>query len=389
MKGKKPISKALLALTASALNIPGMMPAAHAQPTQAGDAFPTRTADEMLLDYRYSAYREGDIPASKTNAQSGQRFDVDTHEFRVTAPLGSATDLTGDVTYEAMSGATIKDDRQALQLRADHRFAALTGSLVVGYSTERDYHTANIGLEGSRDFNDRLTTVSGGIGYANDRLDPTEGQSARFPTRITHASRYEANAFVGVSQVLTASTVVQTSFDYTTENGYLSDPYKLAYVDGNLLQDARPHNRREWAWTTRLRQDVAAANAAVHLDYRFFGDEWNIVSHTVDLAWYQSLPDRWALVPRARWYSQSQASYYAPYYNATRSDGFYSSDYRLSPYGSLSLSVGAYKQLATWNISLRYEHYSSGAGYSVRSVDVENPGLVKFQVFSVGLAKTF
>jgi hypothetical protein len=182
---------------------------------------------------------------------------------------------------------------------------------------------------------------------------------------------------------------METRLDYTIENGYLSDPYKQAYVAGSLLPDSRPGDRRAWAWTTRLLQSVAPLHGAVHLDYRYYGDQWNINSHTVDLAWYQELPDRWGVVPRVRWYSQSQAGWYAPYYSATRVDRLYSSDYRLSPYGALSTSVSAYKKLAGWDFSLRYENYRSGAGYSVRSVELENPGLVNFQVFSVAVDKVF
>ncbi|MDR3416401.1 MAG: DUF3570 domain-containing protein [Nevskia sp.] len=408
MSNKKPVNGALLALTASALAIPGMSAPAHAQ-SSAPDAMPEQN-DKLLLDYRYSGYREGDIPASKTaNGQSSHRYDVDSNQFRTAAQLDGKTDLTADVTIETMSGASpwfvlpgvngkplqvmsgasIHDFRQGIQLRTNRRFEPVTASLLAGYSHERDYSSANGGMEGSWDFNDKLTTLSGGAGYTGDQVNPTEGQSSRFPTRIKHATAYEINSFVGVSQVLTRETEVQTSLSYTYQNGYLSDPYKLVYVGGITAADNRPANRHKLAWTTRLRQDVPLLDASVHLDYRYFRDDWGVVAHTVDLAWYQTLPDSWAVVPRLRWYSQSQANFYQPYYNAARGDGYYSSDYRLSPFGSLSESLAVYKRLGSWNLSLRYEHYDSGAGYSLRSVDVEAPGLVRFQVFSAGIAKTF
>jgi len=402
-----PLNNALLALTASALAIPGL--SAQAQGL-AGDAMPPAQHDNTLLDFRSSYYDEGHISGGKTsNGQSSERYDVESQQFRAATRLGPQADLTADVTVETMSGASpwfiipnskgapvqvmsgasIHDFRQALQLRANRRFGAVTGSVIGGFSNERDYRGANGGLEGSWDLNNKLTTLSGGAGYTRDEIDPTEGQSARFPTRIAHANNYEVNGYAGLAQVLGGETVLQSSVSFTYQNGYLSDPYKLVYVAGNTVNDSRPGNRRELAWVTRLRQNVVALDAVVHLDYRYYHDDWGITAHTAELAWYQTLPQSWALVPRVRWYSQSAADFYQPYYNAAQNNGLYSSDYRLSPFGALSESFSVYKRFGSWNLSLRYEHYSSGSAYSIRSIEVENPALVNFQVFSAGIAKTF
>jgi len=406
MPPHKPLNPALLALTASALAIPGM---AQAQDLN-NDPMPASQRDSTLLDYRFSAYREGNISGGKTSSgQSSQRYDVDSHQFRLASKLGARADVSADVTVETMSGASpwfvlpaaggrpvqvmsgasIHDFRQAIQLRGNQRFGDVTGSLVGGYSHERDYVGANGGLEGSWDLNNRLTTLSAGAGYTGNTLNPTEGGSARFPTRISHANNHEYSGFAGIAQVLGEETVIQTSVGYTVQNGYLSDPYKLAYVAGNTVNDARPGNRRKLAWNTRLRQNIPLLGASVHLDYRYYHDDWGITAHTAEAAWYQTLPAGWAVVPRVRWYTQSQADFYQPYYNFQMSNSLYSSDYRLSPFGALSESLGVYKKLGSWNLSLRYEHYDSGSAYSVRHIEVENPGLVRFQVFSVGILKTF
>ena len=405
-KNPQQLNHALLALTASALAIPGM---AQAQ-DPGSDPMPVSQRDTTLLDYRFSAYREGNIPGSKTSSgQASERYDVDSHQFRIASKLSPRADVSADLTIETMSGASpwfvlpdakgrpvqvmsgasIHDFRQAIQLRGNERFGSLTGSLVGGFSNERDYRGANGGLEGSWDLNNKLTTLSAGAGYTRNVLDPTEGESQRFPTRIAHAHNYEGSGFAGVSQVLGGETVLQTSVGFTYQNGYLSDPYKLAYVAGNTVNDARPGNRRKLAWNTRLRQNIPALDATVHVDYRYYHDDWGITSHTAEVAWYQTLPASWALVPRVRWYTQSQADFYQPYYNFQMNNGLYSSDYRLSPFGALSESLGIYKKLGSWNLSFRYEHYSSGSAYSVRHIEVENPGLVKFQVFSAGIVKTF
>ena len=416
----KPVNNALLALTASALAIPGLSAPARAQeqnpPEQSpgfnGEALPQQR-DNTLLDYRFSHYREGDISGSKTaSGQGSRRYDVDSHQFHAALQLNPRTDLSADAAVEimsgaspwfilpdangkpleVMSGASIHDFRQALQLQGNHRFGeALTGGLLAGYSHERDYQSSNGGAEGSWDFNRKLTTLSGGLGYTYDQLNPTEGASSRFPNRIKSANAAEYSAHLGISQVLTGETVLGTSLGYTLQHGYLSDPYKQAWVASlsNTVNDNRPDVRHELSWTTRLRQNIPALDATAHLNYRYYRDDWKVTAHTVDLAWYQSLPQTWALVPRVRWYSQSQASFYAPYYTTPEQDGLYSCDYRLSPFGALSESFSVYKSWRGWNFSLRYEHYRASSAYSLHTVEFENPGLVKFQVFSAGIAKTF
>jgi hypothetical protein len=404
---KKSLSPALLALTASALAIPGM-PAQAQAPGE--DAMPVLPFDSTLLDYRFSAYREGNIPASKTaSGLAADRYRVDSNQFRAASQIDSATAVNADITVETMSGASpwfvipnaagkpvevmsgasIHDFRQAIQARGDHRIDNLTGSLLAGFSNERDYRSVNAGFEGSWDFNHKLSNFSAGFGYTHDEVDPTGGRSAAFPNRIAHADNHEFDSFAGVSQVLGRETVIQTSISFDLVAGYQSDPYKLAYVAGNTLNDTRPDSRHRLAWNTRLRQNIRALDAAVHLDYRYYHDDWGIAAHTVSLAWYQTLPDGWAVVPQLRWYSQSQADFYQPYYNSAQSNGLYSSDYRLSPYGAFSGAVGAYKQLGTWNFSLRYEDYRSGRSYAIHHIDVVSPGLVNFQVYSLGIAKTF
>ena len=70
-------------------------------------------------------------------------------------------------------------------------------------------------------------------------------------------------------------------------------------------------------------------------------------------------------------------------------DGYYSSDYRLSPYGALSFRVKLAETIGDWTVSLSAERYISDKSYSLQSVDVENPGLVDFTLFTFGVDYIF
>ncbi len=396
MKARKPASPALLALTASALSLPGM-----ARPP----------ADEVRVDYRYSTYREDALSASKTGGADGRRYEIDTQQFRLTAPAGENLELALDFTYESMtgaspwfitpdtnnkpvqvmSGASIEEKRTDVLLGVTSGSAATNVTVSAGYTNEGDYRAVNAGLRGEHELADTITTLSGGVGYSDDDVEPTEGASTNFPKRIARAQRDALTGFAGAARVLSADTVVQTSVSFTEQGGFLSDPYKEAWIVSisDTVPDSRPNGRRQFAWLTRLRSFFPSVKAALHLDYRLYDDDWDITAHTVDLAWHQNYPYGIRITPAVRMYSQSQAYFYQPFYNQPRNDNFYSSDYRLSPYGALGLSITANVDIQSWGLNLRYENYDSGANYALGNVQTENPGLVDFGVLSAGVKKVF
>jgi hypothetical protein len=396
---KKPPNAALLALTATALCLPG-----YSRPAQAW-------ADSNVhTGYRYSAYRESALPADRNSTGlEASRYHVDTHQFNVLWPSSEQLDFAADLTYETMSGAspwfivpdangkpvqvmsgaTIHDQREAVQLHGRRYQEDARQTLLGGISHERDYLSVNGGLEGEWDFSQQQQTLSAGVGYSYNRLSPTDGESSAYPNRIARASKDTGTVYVGFSQVLDPQTVAQIGLSYERENGYLSDPYKEAYVAGNVLQDHRPDRRNEYAATARLRHYFDAADAALHLDYRYYRDSWGIVASTVELGWYQNLPWQLQVVPAVRYYTQGYADFYQPFYTAARPDGDYSSDYRLSAYGALSIRLGVMKNWREWSFSLSGERYRSGGGYAAKGGVQENPGLVDFSVISAALSRRF
>ncbi len=140
------------------------------------------------------------------------------------------------------------------------------------------------------------------------------------------------------------------TFGYQT--GYLSDPYKLVFFVGDGTHpDVRPQEKFQYAWLTRYVRHFEQLNsAALHADYRFYADDWGINAHTFELNWNQPLGDGWQIVPRFRYYSQDQADFYQPYFNANQLVGgsqqanFYSSDYRLAGFGTLTGGIKMVKE---------------------------------------------
>jgi hypothetical protein len=89
-------SRALLALTASALALPGLTTSVRA------DAPPTQTTASV----RISNYEEADLDAAARLGGSVERYDIDIHQLRLQMPIGENYALTLSSSYESMSGAS-------------------------------------------------------------------------------------------------------------------------------------------------------------------------------------------------------------------------------------------------------------------------------------------
>lgn len=388
----KSSSPALLALGAAAAALPGLSRA--------------QTAGETRADYRYSHYREADLPAAKTDGQPGERYTIETHQFRVQGSLGEQLDAELELTHETMSGASpwfvqpdgqnrpvqvmsgasIREQRSDMLLRATRQFDDLRLGLVAGYSDEDDYRAVNTGLELGYALDDTVTSLSAGVGFSDDRLRPTQGAT---PTGVSDAARDAVTLYAGAARVLSADSVIQSSVSYTLHEGYLSDPYKAVFIVGSgITPDRRPGQRQQWTWLTRLRHYLVGARAAVHADYRWYEDDWRVRAHTLDVAWHQNLGRYLRLAPALRWYRQSQAFFHRPFFDQARADALASSDYRLSAYGALAPSLTLTAGFDTWNASLAYHHYDSDAGQGLGG-GAANPGLVDFAHWSLGVNRTF
>lgn len=383
----------LSALTAAALALPGIARA------------------EIQTDYLFSHYHEGDLAADRSaSGKSVERYTVDTHLFRLATPVADHVAQL-DLTYESMSGASpwwVQPDANGKPVQVmsgasirDHRVAGeasyglplggIDWGFRMGYSTERDYNALHGGVEAQFTPDNKDYTLSGGIGYSADRLEPTGAGDPRYPTRIHSASKNALTAYGGVSWVVGPQTTVQTALSYSRDSGFLSDPYKQAFIvsAANTVADSRPDGRQSWALSGKLRHYVGSLGGALRADYRYYHDDWKVTAHTLELGWDQTLGETWRVSPALRWYSQSQAFFYAPYYNDFRADGFASSDYRLSPFGALSGRVDVRKVLGDWELGGGVEYYDASGHYALKKVDVENPGLLQYWTVSLRLGYRF
>jgi hypothetical protein len=381
-------------------------------PGLAGPAAAEAPLPRVSAQYSYSRYSEDELPASKvTPGGERSRYEVDIHQLRLEGPAGDRIDLGLDLVHEimsgaspwyvipdasgdpvqVMSGATIEDARTDALLEATLHFDSGSTTLGGGISSENDYFAWNGSWRGERHFREKHTTLSGGAGFSVDTIEPTDADL--FPLRPGKEHRQGYSVFAGIAQITGRESALQSTVTYQHNRGFLSDPYKRVLVAGAPIADDRPSVRNQVSWLTRYRHHFSPVDGTLHADYRLYVDDWAVTSHTLELAWHQTLLRAIRLVPSFRYYSQSQAEFYGPFFDLPRGDGHHSSDYRLSPYGALSWRLRAETVFATgridWRAAVSWQRYLSSGDYALGHVEAENPGLVSFNLFSISLTGRF
>ena len=262
-----------------------------------------------------------------------------------------------------------------------------------------------------RNYNDKNTILNLAGAFSYDWIEPTDADL--FDTRPEDETKWTIDLFAGFSQVLTRASTMQVTLNYKHSDGYLSDPYKAIATINNtdpLFADSRPDKREQFTALFRYRYHIEAWNSSLHADYQFFADDWGIVSHAVEAAWYVNCFDIFTPHLGARWYSQSKADFYdAVLFSAPTGDA--SSDYRLSPFGAISAKAGfdveiidlfeyspphALEAIGITEgfdliASFSAEYYFSDGHLGFQSLQEtdEAPGLVSFVVYAISLSGRF
>lgn len=283
------------------------------------------------------------------------------------------------------------ETRQQLDLRINHRLAEDdTLNLGGGASRERDFVSRFVNI-GRRQVFD-LTTLTLGISHTRSNSDATlDHDAAPYITKTAYADKIESRnglqvlhgrrqdwaASAGLAQVLGPASLLEATLSYTRSSGDLANPYKLTSVifaptsgsadelrsgDLRALLEQRPSQRRQWNAGIKWVRHIAAVDAALHLGYGAYHDDWGSTAHRLEAEWFQPISAGHLLSVRLRSYSQSAARFYRDYlvsHQAYRQvsiapDGqaqitsfdpallpsYFSSDQRLAAFGVLGFGLG-------------------------------------------------
>lgn len=266
---------------------------------------------------------------------------------------GDSKNVSGTINYyvDSISSASIDVvtqgspyEEQRTQWSGSVDYLHADTMMTASYSTsdESDYTSDTFGFSMSQSLFGDLTTVSIGYTYGDDTItssiDPTFKDDAQ-----------HQNYHISLSQVLTKKLVLSLIYDGITDEGFLQSPYRNTLVlnDPNNPSAGFNFNVPERYPRTRT-SNAASANllyhlpyrATVNLGYRFYTDDWSIDAHTAEIGYTHPLRDRWILDVGFRYYTQSDADFYADLFERPDQQNFMARDKELSEFQNFTLSFG-------------------------------------------------
>lgn len=202
-------------------------------------------------------------------------------------------------------------------------------------SVEPDYLSLTGGLAATMDMNDKLTTPRLAASFTKDTIGkgntPFSVYSKDFTTLALDA---------GITQVLSATAVLQLGISLMMERGDQSKPYRhvpmfspdiarqienkgrggtIRLSDANRLQfrplEQLPTERDRYAVAARFLKRLGTNT--LRLDERLYTDTWGIMASTTDFRFMMDLNERLRVWPHGRFNIQKGADFHKLVYTAT------------------------------------------------------------------------
>lgn len=255
--------------------------------------------------------------------------------------------VTGNYYVDSISSASIdvvttaspyKEERTQTALGVDFLHGKTNVSANFTSSDESDYQAETLSFGVSQDMFGDLTTLAMGFSRGSDIV-------RRNGDEIFQDELDRWSYRLGLTQVLTKSMVANLSLEVITDEGFLNNPYRsVRYLDPDSASgfsyqaEVYPRTRTSTAVAARTRYFLPY-RAAVHAEYRYFEDTWEIQAHTAELGYTHPLKDAWTLDVKFRYYSQSAASFYADLYPSASYQNYLARDKELSTFTSNTLRL--------------------------------------------------
>lgn len=127
---------------------------------------------------------------------------------------------------------------------------------------------------------------------------------------------------LGFTQVISTDLIAQAEAYYSYSNGLLIDPYQVVTVMDTihylhfLYEPIYPEKRNRYAGSIRVNY-LVGENSALKVGYRFYTDDWDVTSHTIDIGFQHMFFDEKMVVGgNLRSYFQTKAFFFKPKYYA-------------------------------------------------------------------------
>lgn len=281
-------------------------------------------------------------------------------------------------------GGGNSDIRNELTAGFTHIFGyGITSEVYYDYSQEKDYLSNTPSITLKKDLFEKNTTLT--LSYSRN-MDQVHG---RFMDSLK--PRTTDNYFFGITQLLSPLTFVQLGYSGSQASGYMAEGTRLVPISpttaaqctdkvaGSCEAEVFPNSRNRNAYIVGLNHYFEGGmtdRSAVKLTYRYYKDDWDIVSHTEDLEYDKYLSDRNLVGLNLRYYRQTGAFFVKDVYTAN--DPYRSSSQQLQALHSEMVGLKfthTFKEMSDRSDGIRlgsaeikYEYYTESIHVTAHTV---------------------
>lgn len=238
--------------------------------------------------------------------------------------VGEAGQLSGHALVDAItsasaasgaSGASFTERRVEGGLLYMHRLGQFRVGAGGRYSTEPDYQSSFVNLRLEAELAQRNTTLALNLARGSDKLDNSGSQGGL--SSIQTGSLTTSMMSVSASQLLSPQSIVSVGYDLMYLDGFQENIYRTVVAGGMIQAERVPDNRLRHALAANLRYFVEATNTTLIGAYRFYVDDWDVLSNAPELRVVQDLfEDKAELHLSYRYYRQRSSFFYEDVYDS-------------------------------------------------------------------------
>jgi Protein of unknown function (DUF3570) len=235
-------------------------------------------------------------------AKQGDRI---TH--RIWLPVDIVTAASPDA-IDAVSTASRTNEAASFDWTITYK-ASQKMSLFVrnGLHNEENWRSWNTGFGVTRSFAEDNTVLEASMNQITDWFDKYTLQGAH----DGHTARSTSSASVGVTQLLSPTTVAHLDYGLTFQIGQLSNGWNIVpLTTGEDALEIMPRTRMRNAFAGRIAQWLPW-DGSLHGFYRFYVDDWGIRAHTLELELFQRLSRLSYVRFNYRFHQQTGADFFA------------------------------------------------------------------------------
>jgi hypothetical protein len=298
-------------------------------------------------------------PAAEIEASQGTRI-----RHRITVPVDVVTNASADA-IDVLSNASRHVEAGSIDWATTYgRDATSNMTLLSGLHLENPFRSWHGGLGASRAFADGDTVVSGSLLEVFDWFDRFDIHGGRHG----RTERSSTTISAGITQILTASTLLYVNYGMTVQRGELGNTWNsVPLTTFDRGPEVLPGQRVRHAFVARIAQYLPW-DGALHLYYRFYFDDWGLVAHSADVELLQRLSRQVYLGAFYRFHRQSGVDFFTTL--AEPGSSWRTADSDLAPFDSHTIGGKVAVDVPMASGPIRALHFEVGYDHYVRTNDL-------------------